>query len=171
MHDMVSRGAKHVFSVYLRRIPLLEVPACISHLLNCLVGYKLNPCPHPQTCDDEDISQAPTPAWAKFNSKRLQNGIANEIYVRYRFDLLDDWWNECKPFVLLREICLKMGFQLKAREYKFEKSDPVTNDSKPKKSANGANGQGQEEETTFYPEDILNVVPVIKEAPLKVATS
>lgn len=72
------------------------------------------------------------------------------------------------PMMLLREICLKMGFQLKARDYTFEKSAVQTNGTtKSKKAVNGANGH-KPAEVTFYPEDLLNVVPIVKDAPLKV---
>ena len=73
--------------------------------------------------------------------------------------------------MLLREVCMKMGFQLKARDYLFEKAETMANcPGKTKKATNGTNGQ-KVDETTFYPEDILNVVPVVKDAPLKVFPS
>jgi len=60
-----------------------------------------------------------------------------------------------------------MGFQLKARDYLFEKPETIAACPGKSKKTNGTNGH-KVEETTFYPEDILNVVPIIKEAPLKV---
>ena len=168
MHDMVSRSAKHVFSQYLRKLPLLDVPACVSHLLNCLVGYKVNSHPYPHVSDDEETSPAARPEWAKQHATSIHEQVAKEAFKRYRYRLEGHWWNECKCIVLLREVCLKMGLQLRARDYTFEKKQPVTNGLKLKKFANGTNGH--EEEHTFYPDDVLNVVPIIKDAPLKVTS-
>lgn len=141
------------------------MPSCVAHLLNCLVGFKLNPCPHAQLSEDDFSSDASQPEWAQLNSSQMQEQITKEVYRRFRFRLQDDWWNQCKSTMLLREICLKMGFQLKARDYTFEKS--LTNGTSKSKKANGVNGH-KPSEVTFYPEDLLNVVPIVKDAPLKV---
>jgi protein TIF31 len=164
---MVSRATKHVFSRYLRKLSLLDVASCVAHLLNCFVGFKVNSSPKACHSDEIEDSEASAPAWTLLNPKCLQGQIGQEVFKRYRFRLNDEWWDQCRCIVLLREVCLKMGFQLKARNYTFEKAEiPVDRSPKSKKS-NGTNGH-KAEETTFYPEDILNVVPVVKEAPLKV---
>jgi protein TIF31 len=159
-----------VFSRYLRKLPVLNIPGSVSHLLNCLVGFKVNPCPQPQLSDEDESSKS-SPEWSKLNANRMREEITKEVFKRYRYQLEDDWWNTCRHIVLLREVCLKMGFQMKARDYIFEKSEIVVNgNGKPKKATNGTNGH-KAEETTFYPEDLLNVVPVVKDAPLKVLSN
>src|SRR5436190_7631157 len=163
---MVSRAAKHVFSRYLRRLPLLDVPNVVTHLLNCLLGFKVNKSPQARLSIDDEYSSTGVPEWAHLDTKGLQSQISREVLIRYRFQLGENWWNQCKCIVLLREVCLKMGLQLKARDYIFEKAETVNCPGKTKK-ANGTNGH-KAEEVTFYPEDILNIVPVVKEAPLKV---
>jgi protein TIF31 len=168
---MVSRATKHVFSTYLRKLPLLDVPVCVAHLLNCLVGYKFNSSPTPPLLDDE-FSVPPTAKWTKLDVVDMRRQITNEVFKRYRYTLADEWWNEYRCVVLLREVCLKLGFQLKAREYHFEKPKMVINgngNGKHKKT-NGVNGY-KSEDLTFYPEDILNVVPIVKDAPLRVYLS
>jgi protein TIF31 len=163
----VSRAAKHVFSRYLRKLPLLDIPGSVSHLLNCLVGFKVNPSPQARLSDEDEFSIS-SPEWSKLDGKCMKELITKEVFNRFRYQLQDDWWNTCKHIVLLREVCLKMGFQMKARDYIFEKPKVVVNgNGKPKKSNNGTNGH-KAEETTFYPEDVLNVVPIVKDAPLKV---
>ena len=165
---MVSRAAKHLFSKYLRKLPLLDVPSCVAHLLNCLVGFKLNSSPQAQLSEDDYLSNTAEPEWAQLNPSLMREQIAKEVYRRYRFRLQEDSWNEYMPMMLLREICLKMGFQLKARDYTFEKSAVQTNGTtKSKKAVNGVNGH-KPAEVTFYPEDLLNIVPIVKDAPLKV---
>src|SRR5579859_2183590 len=168
MHEMVSRAAKHVFSRFLRKLPLLEVPACVAHMLNCLLGFGLNTHPQPHTGEDEEFSSGHVADWASLDAEQMRELITREVFKRYRYRLQDEWWSEMRFYVLLREVCLKLGFQLMARDYQFQKTEPLTIcTAKAKKAVNGTNGH-KEEETTFYPEDILNVVPVIKEAPVKV---
>jgi protein TIF31 len=94
----------------------------------------------------------------------MREQIVGEVYKRFRFRLDDEWWNQCRSIMLLREVSLKMGFQLRAREYIFEQKDCTTK----VKKTNGSNGV-KVEEATFYPEDILNVVPIVKDAPFKVS--
>jgi len=171
---MVSRAAKHVFSRYLRKLPLLDITNCISHLLNCLIGFKVNATPSPQLSDDNEFSEVSTEAaWTKLDVASMREEITKEVFKRYRYTLDDAWWNECKCIVLLREVCLKMGFQLKAEDYVFEKvekADVANGNGKSKKTANGVNGH-KGEEVTFQPKDILNVVPVVKDAPLRVLST
>lgn len=166
---MVSRAAKHVFSRYLRKLPLLDVPSCVAHLLNCLIGYKYNTLPAVHLpSDDEFYMRSSQPQFIDLSVPRMKQEVVEEIYKRFRYRLDPQWWEQCRSIVLLREVCLKMGFQLKARDYLFEKTETFANCSgKTKKSTNGTNGH-KVDETTFYPEDILNVVPVVKDAPLKV---
>lgn len=167
MHEMVSRAAKHVFSRYLRRLPLLDVPDVVAHLLNCLVGFKVNSSPQAHPFADDEFSSAKVSEWARLDANSMKAQIGREVFRRYRYHLEDNWWNQCKCIVLTREVCLKMGFQLKARDYIFEKPEAINScPGKPKKP-NGTNGH-KVEETTFYPEDILNVVPIVKEALMKV---
>lgn len=169
---MVSRAAKHVFSRHLRKLHLLDVSSCVAHLLNCLMGFKLNSAPQVDLSYENEMSNLPRPEWTDLDPSAMKAQISHEIYKRYRFQLEKDWWDVYKPIVLLREICLKMGFQMKAREYTFHKREREigsNGSAKSKKSANGTNGHDAQE-LTFYPEDILNVVPIIKEAPLKVST-
>jgi protein TIF31 len=163
---MVSRATKHLFSRYLRKLPLLDVPNCVAHLLNCLVGSKFNPCPQAQLSSEDDFIASSKPEWADLNPRTLQEQVAQEVFRRYRYRLDDGWWKQCKCIVLLREVCLKMGFQLEARDYIFEKPE-LNGSGRSKKSANGTNGH-KAEETTFSPDNVLNVVPIIKEPPLKV---
>lgn len=167
MHEMVSRAAKHVFSRYLRKLPLLDVPNVVAHLLNCLIGFKVNSSPQAHPSADDEFSDVKVSEWTQLDAKGIQAQVSREVFRRYRYHLEDNWWNQCKCIVLMREVCLKMGFQLKARDYIFEKQDIIVPCPGKSKKANGTNGH-KVEETTFYPEDILNVVPIVKEAPLKV---
>ena len=167
MHEMVSRAAKHVFSRYLRRVPLLDVPDVVAHLLNCLVGFKFNPSPSAHRSPYDEFSAVKVPEWTLLDGTSMQAQIGHEVYRRFRYQLEENWWSRCKCLVLTREVCLKMGFQLKARDYLFEKPETIAAFPGKSKKTNGTNGH-KVEEATFNPEDILNVVPIVKEAPFKV---
>jgi protein TIF31 len=164
MHEMVSRATKHVLSRYLRKLPLLHVSTCVSHLLNCLVGFKFNALPKPHFSPDDEFDDFSQAKWTEVTVRGLQEEITREVFKRFRYRLNHEWWSQSSCIVLLREVCLKLGFQLKARTYLFDRNENCP--AKPKKATNGTNGH-HVEETTFYPEDIMNVVPVIKDAPMK----
>jgi len=144
----------------------MDVPAVVAHLLNCLVGFRVNTSPQAHQSEDDEFSII-EPEWTRLDTKSMQTQIVCEVFKRYRYQLKEDWWTQCKGIVLLREVCLKMGFQLKARDYIFEKGEVVAKCPGKTKKTNGTNGH-KVEETTFYPEDILNVVPIVKDGPLKV---
>lgn len=167
MHEMVSRAVKHVFSRYLRRLPLLDVPDVVAHLLNCLVGFKVNSSPQARRSAADEFSGVKVPEWTRLDVNSMQAEIGREVFRRYRYHLENNWWNQCKCIVLTREVCLKMGFQLKARDYVFEKQEAIATCPGKSKKLNGTNGH-KVEDTSFYPQDILNVVPIVKDAPLKV---
>jgi protein TIF31 len=169
MHEMVSRAAKHVFSRYLRKLPLLDVPSCVAHLLNCFVGFRFNPCPQAHLATEDEFSSSSAPEWTRLYSNSIKEQVNREVFKRYRYRLDGEWWNQARCIVLLREVCLKMGFQIKARDYTFEKVEIVTTCPAKTKKTNGTNGH-KVDETTFYPDDVLNVVPIVKDAPLKVTS-
>jgi protein TIF31 len=141
----------------------------VAHLLNCLVGFKLNASPSAHRPIDDEFSTVEE-EWMSLDPKTMQAEIIREVFRRYRYQLEEDWCNWCKCIVLLREVCLKMGFQIKAREYVFEKREAVIINTAKTKKTNGTNGH-KIDDTTFYPDDILNVVPVVKDGPLKVSST
>ena len=117
----------------------------------------------------------------------LKADIEAQIEARYRYTLPDDWQSALKPLQVLREISLKQGLQLCAREYVFSKDkafrgdespattssgDQMTNgvhaESKRRKKKSGdspiTNGSCPVAHTTFTPEDIVNIAPIVKDA-------
>ncbi|CAG8630479.1 5293_t:CDS:10, partial [Racocetra fulgida] len=77
--------------------------------------------------------------------------IRETVLIRYRYRLPEDFINvHVRKLPLLREICLRVGVQIAAQGYNFLKK-------KSKKRV-----------TTFVPDDILNLIPTIKQATPKV---
>ncbi|WYZ40308.1 hypothetical protein EsH8_IV_000649 [Colletotrichum jinshuiense] len=189
VQDMVARSFKHVAATYLRHLPAPFTSSCISHLLNCLLGYRLNPKPAAEIdsslralYSDADLS------FEKATPESIRTSISEQTLKRFRYQLDSDWHSHVKPLQLLREISLKLGFQLQANEYNFT-SKPVEK-AAPTPATNGAsatngqaNGEGNKKRkktkaaardaspaasvpaapaTTFTSDDIVNIVPVVK---------
>jgi len=178
IQEMIARACKHHLNALLRYLPGPLVTYCIAHYLNCLLGTEYNSAPKPEKDEllwtlyhDADMK------FEKLTPEELRTTIKAEVFKRFRFELPEDWAKDIKPIQMLREIALKMGLQLKAKEYTFKPSE----DKKEVKEAPATNGNGHGKTkkkaasapivevesvptTTFTQEDILNIVPLVKDA-------
>ncbi|RFU27013.1 hypothetical protein B7463_g9332, partial [Scytalidium lignicola] len=193
IQEMVSRAFKHVAGKYLRYLPGPVVGSCIAHLLNCLLGTGLNPNPKADVDEalaalftDADLGfQEVTP-------ESLRQELVQQIFCRYRYNLQDSWFSQMKHLQMLREISLKLGLQLEVKDYRFtpqtvavatEASPAVngttskdgatttgqsTSSKKKKKARDGSPASISSGNTTtphtFTADDIVNIVPIIREA-------
>lgn len=187
VQEMVARGFKHIANQYLRNVPAPFVGSCASHLLNCLLGTDVNPSPRADIDKSlREIYPEGDFSFEKINPTTLRSEIEKQVEIRYRFTLESGWFNSLRHLQLLRDISIKLGLQLGARDYTFTKaqlpvrvSPPATNgatagqdegkNKKKKKGGdsgnNAANRSATEElSVTFVPDDILNVVPMVKDA-------
>ncbi|KAH0541325.1 Intracellular distribution of mitochondria [Glutinoglossum americanum] len=188
--EMISRGFKHVANRYLRYLPAPFATECIAHLLNCLLGTGLNA--HP-TVEIDDTLRSMYPeadvGFEKVTPETLKRDIEFQVKQRYRYELETDWISKIKHTQLLREIALKLGLQLEAKIYHFS-DKPITPADAEGNASNGiaknvvVNGHStagkkkkrsgsptssiasgpSKSPTTFTAEDIVNVVPVVKDA-------
>lgn len=186
IQDMVARSFKHVASTYLRSIPLPVTMACIAHLLNCLLGSRLNPEPS-ATVDASLRAWFPETDWSfeKVTPETLRASIEKQVLRRFRYSLPPDWYQSMKPVQLLREICLGLGIQLQAKDYVFTIPDAAlpevdrknnyslsegtkNGDSKKKKKKARDESPSSSINTpvmincTFTPDDIVDFVPLVK---------
>ena len=191
--EMVTRCFKHVANIELAAVPPPVVPACLSHLLNCFLGGSLNSKPVAET--DEGLHAMYPDCkfdFEKFDVGSLWYKIEVEVQRRFRYTIDPASLADMQALPYLREVALKLGIQLTARNYVFTKADynkvvtersapstglvlPATNGttsnkSKKKKKAAAAAVNGattslkMDQQVTFRPDDILNVVPLMKEA-------
>lgn len=180
LQDMIVRSFKHIAASYLRAVPGPLAPACIAHLLNCLLGSRLNA--EPKADVEEDLRSLFTEADLSFETvtpKDLRSLIEAQVYKRFRYELDAEWVDITRPVQTLREVSLRLGLQVQAKNYVFEKAGEVTSDkdavptapitkpdgdSKKKKKKNGDTAPSQiaANPTTFTPDDIIDVVPIIK---------
>ncbi|KJZ76001.1 Protein TIF31-like protein [Hirsutella minnesotensis 3608] len=186
VQDMVSRAFKHVAASYLRSLPVPVTAACVSHLLNCLLGQQLNPKP---SADVDASLRALYPdvdlSFEQVTPEGLQATIAREVFARFRFALDAEAFTSLRSIQLLREVCLRMGLQIQAKDYDFEVAE---HSSAPKVVENGQasingnlNGEAKKKKKkardgspasaapstakhTFNPDDIVDMVPLIKQS-------
>lgn len=189
LQELVARAFKHIANKYLRNLADVHATACVSHLLNCLLGSELNKSPKATVNDDLRVLYPDSIyAFKNVTPESMLVEISKQIRMRYQTELYEGWESALKPLQLLREISLKLGLQLAAREYAFtakaSTEAPVTNGnhvavngastSSKKKKKNGANhvestSQSTEsltvqQVTTFVPEDIINIVAIVKDS-------
>jgi protein TIF31 len=196
IQEMISRGFKHVANRYLRYLPAPFATECIAHLLNCLLGTSLNANPVVEI-DDTLRSMYPEAnlGFEKATPESLKHDVELQVRQRYRYDLDKAWVSKIRHVQLLREIALKMGLQLEAKEYHFfdkpappsDLESPIasngatksaavnghsTTTKKKKRSGSPASSIGSgssKPPVTFTAEDIMNIVPVIKDSTPKSA--
>lgn len=183
VQEIVSRSFKHVASQYLREVPHPLASACISHVLNCLLGTRVNNDPVPETDEALKSLYASDCTFESLTTEGVSREIIEEARKRYRFDLEEPLVESGREVQMLREVSLKLGLQLIARDYVFEEtalengsddSHPVTNGNgvskKKKKSKDNSSPSRIDQQSraqvkqTFHADDIVNFVPVVKEA-------
>ena len=185
VQEMIARAFKHIANQYLRNVPVPFVAPCVSHLLNCLLATDINPDPRPEI--DQALREIYSEAdfsFEKVTPATLRAEIEKQVRIRYRFTLESGWFNSLRHLQLLRDISIKLGLQLGARDFVFTKSQltkkelPATNGAtgtsqdegskkKKKKGGNSSSPHRAAADTpvsTFVPDDILNVVPHVKDA-------
>ena len=139
--ELVYRGSKHVLRRLVAGLAAEHVPNAISHFLNCLFGAEYNAKP---TATYEPLFENDTkPAYVSLTPSELQTAIQTEISNRYQAEISSESFIP-RPRQLLREIASRFAFQLKQRDYSFEKTEKTTR------------------ATIFEPSDILTLVPIIR---------
>jgi protein TIF31 len=198
IQEMISRCFKHVAGKYLRYLPMPFTGACIAHLLNCLLGTGLNSNPVVDVDESLKALYPETDlTFMNVTPESLRHEIEIQVIRRYRFTLEDSWSTSIKPLQLLREVSLKLGLQVESKDYRFTDQPSLSNGTEAATATNGVkdalvNGHGSSSKkkkkvtrdgspasstnsghsclpTTFTADDILNIVPIIKEASPKSA--
>jgi protein TIF31 len=181
--EMVARATKHFLRKQLATLPAPLAPDVISHVHNCLLASAANPTPEApelnfllkQIYKDVDLSIL------NADSETVLSAIAKEVYIRFRYNLPENWIESIKTIQLMKSIATKFGIQWRVREYAFTKEqldaqvakhaavESFKNEEKhsKKKGKKTASSTKKEEEvkivrTTFTPEDILCLTPVVK---------
>ncbi|CAN8096535.1 unnamed protein product [Discula destructiva] len=189
VRDMIVRSFKHIAAKYLRYLPLPLTSACTAHLLNCLLGTGLNSKPSADVDPSlRSLYNDTELAFETVTPESLKQAVESEALQRFRYKLDADWQAELRHLQVLREICLKLGLQVQAKEYVFTAAAAAT---APQATAElpAVNGHGETKSTgeikkkkkksrdgspsstasapvphTFTTDDIVNVVPIVKDS-------
>ncbi|KAI0127724.1 clustered mitochondria-domain-containing protein [Xylariales sp. AK1849] len=190
LQEIIARSFKHVAGKYLRYLPMPLTSACISHLLNCFLGSGLNSKP---SADIDESLKTLYPdadlAFSNITPEGLRDEIAEQAARRFRFNLESDWQTQLKHLQVLREVSLKLGLQLQCKDFQFTSETSKAEAEKPASNGtttNGVNGQSHGENKkkkkktrdgspasvasstsalcTFSADDIVNVVPIVKDS-------
>lgn len=186
VRDMIVRSFKHIAAKYLKYLPLPLTSACVAHLLNCLLGAGLNPKPSADV--DQSMRSLYSDSDLSFESvtpESLREAIEGETSQRFRYKLESQWHTQLSYLQVLREICLKLGLQVQCKEYSFTPSvaseptvaeapivngngEPKSESKKKKKKSRDGSPASLASSTaahhTFTTDDILNVVPIVKDS-------
>ena len=196
VQEMIVRAFKHV-SIQLLATPYqqyLLVPvsrtcstACLARISIASLNRRLMKSLRGFYPDGDFSFERLTP-------KQLREDVVKQIKMRYRYTLPQDWSSCVKPLQLLRELCLRNGFQIKARDYEFGRGDQLIADTSPvvdgseNQQTNGVHADDgkkkrkkarREAHTPVelqpsqvrpsQPKTFLNIVPTVKDAAPKSA--
>lgn len=191
IQEMITRVCKRLLRKYLHNCKVDEIRACVAHFFNCLLGNQLNPKPKPDIPDSASRNDI---EWAKLTPSMLESIVKRQVLLRFRYKLDDDFLSKIKPVPTLREICLRVGVQLEARDYRFHAYDHNEHEAmvaeqarirkaqqaqqqpgaKAKKSKKAAAKEEANKPkyrvNTFLPEDVQNLMPTVKQASSRVST-
>ncbi|BGP04233.1 Clustered mitochondria [Rhodotorula toruloides] len=185
-HEMVIRAAKHILNRLLRSAEAYDEAAIVAHFYNCLLGAAFNTSPVADPIDLPLGSQVDR-SWTDLSPASLRADLVKEVAARFRHQLYESWFDEqMLKNKVARELSLRVGVQLVARKYDFagaqaDSSEPHVNgvstssDSEPAASSSKKGKKSKKAKadvddkpkargapTTFTPEDVLNVGPVVK---------
>lgn len=192
IQEMIARGFKHFANSKLRNVAAPFAAPCVAHLLNCLLGADV--ATKPVAEGDNSLKAMYPEAdfsFERLSPETLKKEVLSQVALRYRYDLGQSWIESGKELQLLREVSLKLGLQLVNKQYAFTKDSlsnsapaaetpatPQTNGhstSSSKKKKNNNNNKTSSPiraaspvvnlpTQTFHADDVLNIVPVVKEA-------
>jgi protein TIF31 len=177
LHEMVYRASKHVLRRLVRELLPEQVPAAVSHFLNCLIGTGLNASPK-AVFDRYDVGSTVEPEYVSVTPESLRKEIIAEGEARFRWKLDASFIAQgLRRPQMLRELAQRFAFQVVQRDYDFEASAEgaaanadsdkenraatQTKDKKAKKAKAGVVA-ATKRTTTFEPSDILALVPVVR---------
>ncbi|KAI8971247.1 clustered mitochondria-domain-containing protein [Pilobolus umbonatus] len=187
VREMIVRVCKRLLRNLLSQCSLEESSLCISHFLNCLLGESFNPKPSPVLPADTNRNDF---EWSRLTPAILKSTIEEQVLLRFRYKLENNAIENLKFIPTLREICIRTGIQINARDYRinaytteelavFAAEDAAIQanaDRKKKESSQHNRGKKSKKHnaddikrptrrmTTFIPEDIFNIMPTIKQA-------
>ena len=163
--EMILRASKHVLRSLVKGLAPEYVPCAVSHFLNCLLGAEFADSPKAVYQPLGLGADEPEPAYVSLTIASLRERIVAEIAKRFRYSLPVDTVRDVRKRQLMRELAMRCGFQLAQRDYAFTSADVQVNgdsDGEKKSKKDKTKQVVAARTTTFLPEDVLTLVPVLK---------
>ncbi|KAK9453431.1 clustered mitochondria-domain-containing protein [Dipodascopsis uninucleata] len=196
IQEVIIRSCKYAINSIMAPLPVAVVPYAAAHFFNCILGLKLNNEPTIEVDSTlvalyaDQIGLGPDFGFASLTASEIQSRIALEAASRFRFTLPSNWVETLRPLPLFRELSLKLGFQWRVKEYHFSapssvdasesKEAAILSNSGKSKKKNGKRSNVKEvnatktdtvvlksAKTTFTSDDLLNIVPVVKDSSMR----
>ncbi|CAO3631081.1 unnamed protein product [Cunninghamella blakesleeana] len=188
IQEMIIRASKKILRDYLSTCDLEEARFCITHYFNCLFGGAIQPKPTPALPFGKNKNDY---SWAHLTPVSIRKLITDQVALRFRYQLTDKDLDGVKPLPTLREICIRVGIQLEAHDYRFDAYTPeeiaanetvdaqydalLSRQQNQKNMSNRKSSKKQQQnedailanprrKTTFVFTDILNILPTVKQA-------
>ena len=118
--EMIARAFKHIANRFLNHLPPTFATHCLAHLLNCLLGTGINAALEVHLDEDvRDLYPEADYSFTQATPEALRSEIESQILLRYRHTLDKAWLHNIKHVQLLRNIAIKLGVQLAAKDYRF----------------------------------------------------
>ncbi|GMM33120.1 translation initiation factor 3 subunit [Saccharomycopsis crataegensis] len=199
VQEVIARTSKHVLRSLTDVAGIEFAPSIVSHFLNLLFGFEINSKPEFKLQGFlESAYDLSSPELAALNEKlsslstcdALIALVSREAFKRFRLELSVETIKKFiafNPISLLREISMKFGIQLLAKDYAFDEAtfekfaaatavQPATSSNAPvsnskakknKKKNNATTPLAQDiskpQNTIFTPSNVLNLVPKIND--------
>ncbi|KAK9242175.1 clustered mitochondria-domain-containing protein [Lipomyces tetrasporus] len=196
VQEIIVRASKHVINAILKPLPITIIPFAVVQVFNSILGTKLNANPTVEIdahlvslyADGHDFG------FVNLSAGEIQRRIAEEAQKRFRYALSDGWVDKIRVVQMFRELAIKLGLQWRLKNYLFEKpfEDTVpggkTEEIKQTNGTSSPNTNGKSSgkhkkqnsqkhdalsipppapTTTFSVDDLLNIIPVIKDSAMK----
>ncbi|XP_030629328.1 clustered mitochondria protein homolog isoform X2 [Chanos chanos] len=152
--EVVMRCARRVFNSYIQGVEVSSLSAAVSHFLCCLLVPHFSPASNGEESKKRSKRRgrgggaaSDSPAWSALSGNELWSLICQDAVETYGLkqglgttvDHLVEKYGVQK-IALLRELCLKIGIQLRLREYVLDNRNKAP----------------------ISPDDVLNILPVVK---------
>ena len=132
--EMAVRSAKHVLQAVLRETTDADVGGATAHFINCFIGTsatnlfseKQPPAsdPPPPTPGTEGTGEE-KPGYTRITAEMVWSDVAEGVKFKYACDLPPHVRSLVRNPAALRNLCLKLGVVLRAKEYNLGTTAPL----------------------------------------------
>lgn len=182
IQEMIARAVKHIFRSFAHTLSSYLLPYFVAHFHNCLLGSQV--LSKPEISIDETLTAFADPDALRFitlDHQQVVSMVEEEVLLRFRFELPENWINAVSPITMMREISHKFGIQWKTQGYAFtaegfkefqqSTENIIVHKQKSSKKLKKRSLPSVEEvfkrKTIFVADDIISFTPSVKSSSYK----